>query len=51
MSFPARRAVRALVPVALAMLASACGSLSGSDPRGQILVVDSLGTPLAGAVV
>jgi hypothetical protein len=39
------------VPVALAMLASACGSLSGSDPRGQILVVDSLGTPLAGAVV
>jgi hypothetical protein len=33
------------------MLVSACGSMSESDPRGQILVVDGAGTPLNGAVV
>jgi hypothetical protein len=42
---------RAFAVLALALLLSACGVLSGSDPRGQILVVDGSGRPLKGAVI
>lgn len=45
------RRVGAVVPVILAVLACACGSLSGSDPRGQVLVVDAGGNPLRNATV
>jgi hypothetical protein len=46
-----RRGTGALLLMGAALLFSACGSMSGLDPRGQILVVDAAGAPLAGAVV
>jgi hypothetical protein len=46
-----RRTTGALYAVGAALLFSGCGSMSGLDPRGQILVVDALGAPLADAVV
>jgi hypothetical protein len=51
MSPSSRRAMRGLVAAVTGILVSACGSLSGNDARGQILVVDNLGAPLQGAVV
>ena len=48
-AFP--RGAVALFLSGAALLFSACGSMSGSDPKGQVLVVDGAGAPLAGAVV
>jgi hypothetical protein len=44
-------AALALVPVILVMLLSACGSFSGADSKGHILVVDARGAPIPGALV
>jgi hypothetical protein len=41
----------ALLPIALAVLVSACGSASGGEARGQILIVDAAGAPIKGALV
>jgi hypothetical protein len=46
-----RRGTGALILVGAALLFSACGSMSGLDPRGQLLVVDAAGAPLADALV
>jgi hypothetical protein len=46
-----RRGRCALFLMGSALLFSGCGSLSNLDPRGQVLVVDAVGAPLAGAVV
>ncbi len=43
--------LRACIPVGLALLVSACGSLSSGELRGQILVVDAQGAPLNAALV
>ncbi len=51
MSPSTRCGLRAWVPVAVALLVSACGSASVGDVRGQILIVDSLGAPIRGALV
>jgi hypothetical protein len=42
---------RVLIPATLAMLVSACGSLSNSDAKGHIMVVDGAGLPIKGALV
>lgn len=46
-----RRGLCALLPMVLALLVSSCGALSGSDPRGEVIVVGPDGAPLKGAVV
>jgi hypothetical protein len=46
-----RRGTPVLFLLGAALLLSACGSMSASDPRGQVLVVDAVGAPLADAVV
>jgi hypothetical protein len=46
-----RRGAGALFVAGAALLFSACGSVSNLDPRGQVLVVDAAGAPLADAVV
>jgi hypothetical protein len=51
MSASLMRGLRMLVPVAFAVLVCGCGSLSAGDARGQILVVDTLGAPIKGALV
>jgi hypothetical protein len=43
--------LRGCIPFILALLVSGCGSLSSGDVRGQILVVDSQGAPIKGALV
>jgi hypothetical protein len=47
----AKAAAAPLVPIVLVMLLSACGSFSGADSKGHILVVDARGAPIQGALV
>jgi hypothetical protein len=46
-----RRAMRALLPMAVAMAACACSFLSSGKPVGRVMIVDGRGAPLVGATL
>jgi hypothetical protein len=50
-SRPRRRRLRALVPLALAALASACSTAPSPKAAGRITLVDGSGAPIQGALV
>jgi hypothetical protein len=49
MGFKPRWVLHVLAAVTAAVLAAACSSTPGEDPRSRVMVVDTLGVPVQGA--